>query len=75
MGTCNYCAFKKIRRRAKKENTMVTIIPTYNPEIQTQDMKGINVYVHPEDMDITDENKDRYFDTWFMDLPDKCACS
>ena len=69
MGTCNYCALKEIRRRAKKENSTISIKPAPN-----MPGNGVNVYLHPEHIEITDENREDYFDSWLMSLPDKCCC-
>jgi len=70
MGTCNYCALKEIRRRAKKENSTISIIPA----IDMPGKNSVNVFVYPEDIELTDENKEDYFASWLMSLPDKCFC-
>lgn len=71
---CSYCSLKEIKSRAEKKNNKVSIIPTYNPEIQTEDMNGVNVYVHPKNINIKNENRKTYLKSWLMSLPDKCVC-
>ena len=65
---CNYCSLKEIKSRAEKKNNKVSIIPT------TEDMNGVNIYVHPKNINIKNENRKTYFKSWFMSLSDKCAC-
>jgi len=71
---CNYCSFKRIKRRAKQDNNTVTLRYGF--------MGGKDCFVHPPDVVITpeiakDENHPlhkQYFVAWFMELPDHCCC-
>lgn len=65
---CNFCSLQRIRARAKKDNFKVTL------EHGSIGMGGIDVYVHPKNVEINPKNKlqrDKYFASWFMELPEK----
>lgn len=70
MGICNYCVLKEIRSKAKKENSSITI----RPAIDMPGENSVNIFVYPEDIELTDKNKEYYFDSWLMTLPAKCYC-
>lgn len=69
MKDCNYCTFQRIKKRAKKEGKKVTIRKASGP------LGGVDIFVHPTG--IKPEgflSRAEYFEAWFMELPDKCAC-
>ena len=73
MSWCNKCSLQQIKVEAKKKNWKVDIFdaPTMPGE------KGIDVYVHPKHIKITEDNKDEheyYFASWFMEVGDECEC-
>lgn len=64
MSECNYCLLKRIKRRAHRENLVVTII-------------GHNVYVHPKDIEVDRldcKQRGEYFTGWLMAITDHCVC-
>ena len=73
--SCNYCRLQRIKARAKKEGTNVTLL-----DDAKWGMGGVNVYIHPKEVKIKDisggEDGDRkkYFACWFMALGDHCEC-
>lgn len=75
MTRCNYCDLKIIRRRAKDAGLKVTIL--HDAE---WGMRGVNVYVHPENVDIKalpggeDGEREQYRKAWFMSISTSCAC-
>jgi hypothetical protein len=72
---CNYCSLKFIKNRAKRDGLKVTILRD-----ATWGMGGVNVYVHPENVDIKalaggeDGERSKYREAWFMELSKDCAC-
>jgi hypothetical protein len=75
MTRCNYCTLKTIKSRAAKGGLKVTILGDAN-----WGMGGVNVYVHPENVDIKalaggeDGERSKYRAAWFMELSKDCAC-
>lgn len=75
MTRCNYCDMKFIKARALRDNLKVTVLHD-----ATWGMGGVNVYVHPADVDIKsmpggeDGERSKYRKAWFMSLPQACAC-
>lgn len=75
MNRCNYCTLKFIRNRAKDAELKVTILRDAE-----WGMGGVNVYVHPEGVDIKalpdgeDGKRAKYRKAWFMELSTSCAC-
>ncbi len=72
---CNYCSMLRIRSDAKAEKMRVTILADAR-----WGMGGINVYVHPRDVNIRklegseDGARAKYRVSWFMQLTDHCVC-
>lgn len=73
---CNLCLYQNIVTRARRSKKTVTLMPA------TLSV-GVNVFVHPVDVDITQlegietpgsENRVLYFAAWFMEIPEECAC-
>jgi hypothetical protein len=75
MTRCNYCILKVIKSRAEKGGLKVTTLSD-----ATWGMGGVNVYVHPEKVDIKalaggeDGERSKYRAAWFMELSKDCAC-
>jgi hypothetical protein len=46
----------------------------------TWGMGGVNIYVHPKDVDISklpggeDGERAKYHESWYMELPKSCHC-
>jgi len=72
VSSCNRCLLNDIKSEAKKKNWKVDIFDA--PDMPGN---GINVYVHPKHIEITEDNKDEheyYFASWFMEVGDECEC-
>jgi len=66
--SCNFCTFKRIKRRAEKAGHEL---------VQRPARGGVEVFVCPpgEDIDELDEMEERrWFCAWFMALSDHCCC-
>lgn len=69
---CNYCTLSRIRRRAKNEGKIVTVIPDTSSQLG-----GINVYIHPIKimiMELPEKKREKYSAVWFMSISDHCVC-
>ena len=74
MISCNYCALKIIRARARKEKQQVTVLKN-----SSMGEDSVNVYVHPKNVTmkgITEVTKkhERYLWVWMRALPKYCTC-
>lgn len=71
MGTCNFCCLKSIRKRAKKNNKKVTLLPNRDG------FGGIDVYVYPKSINfntLNEKEKIGYHACWFMGIGNHCTC-
>jgi hypothetical protein len=67
------CLLNDIKVEAKRKGWIVDIFDA--PDMPGGD--GINVYVHPKKIKITEDNKEEYelyFASWFMGIGDECEC-
>ena len=72
MSSCNKCLLYDIKSEAKKKGWKVDIFDAHH-----MPGDGIDVYVHPKNIKITEDNKDeyeQYFTSWFMAVGDECEC-
>lgn len=68
---CNFCGLEGIKRRAKDTARVVTILPAYH------ELKGLDVYVHPKDINIhllRKPTRQKYWRCWFWAIGSKCEC-
>lgn len=61
--TCNLCALRAIRQRAKASGMVVTLRPS-------DFLGGTDVYVHKPGEPISEKNSV----AWMMKIGDKCEC-
>ena len=64
--SCNYCSLQYIKKSAKADGLVVTILPSR--------YGGHQVYTHPKSRkpDTSEGSKDAR--SWFMALTDHCCC-
>jgi hypothetical protein len=72
MTRCNFCTLREIRENAARNSLQVLLDPA--PEFFAP--AGVNVFVVPADLDIlaARASHDTYWTSWFMELPEQCAC-
>lgn len=74
MTSCNYCALKSVRVRARKEKKKVTVLTN-----SSRSEDGVNVYVHPKSVNMKDvaegtKKHERYLRVWMRGLLKYCTC-
>ena len=75
--SCNYCSFSRIKEDAKKSGQVVTLVPH---KMIDGEEKEIDVFVHSKTLKISKKDREeimpnhKYWEAWFMELPDKCHC-
>jgi hypothetical protein len=72
--TCNYCNLEAIKADARKKKYCVTLMG-----LPKSKLGGIEVYVHPKDMPITqlnqkEEGTKKYWVAWMWVITDHCVC-
>jgi len=82
MSQCNYCTFQWIKKNRPKGYKIKKILSDFG-------LGGIDVFIVPHNITVTDikqwkkpskqfpngdENRQKYFVAWFMELPDFCCC-
>lgn len=65
--SCNYCLHKQVVKNLKSDERIVKRPGDFG-------LGGVSVYVVPKGVKLTDENKDQFDHSWYMELPKHCAC-
>ena len=83
MGQCNFCTFKSIKSKAKKEDMTIKKLDG------SWGMGGIEIFKVPKDISLSnikqwkqpsdnlpngDQNWQKYHVAWFKELPNHCCC-
>ncbi len=65
LNECNFCTLRNIKANADIKGLIVTVLP---------DHAGHSVYVHPDNVEIDESNKETYWVAWLMKIPNHCCC-
>ena len=83
MGECNYCSFKRLKKRAKEKGMVVKKVSAI------WGIGGYELFVVPKTISVQeirkwkeptysfpngDENWKKYSSGWMMEIPNKCCC-
>ena len=82
MGECNYCSYKKLKKRAKEKGMVVKKLPsTWKMGHQlfivpkTITIQEIRTWKEPSDeLPNGDKNWEKYSCGWMMVIPKECWC-
>jgi hypothetical protein len=80
---CNYCSLQEVKARAKRDKMKVTLMAgrTFNSGRHPKHLpglpRGVDVFVHPRNIDIAKlrpDQREKFWDRWFWELGDRCGC-